>query len=684
MSNWWDAAPLADAAPQGAGNWWDAAPLAPDSPRMGSDMAAGMRAQREVAPMGAAEAAIRGIPKGFMAGLSDEASAAAAASPLPGAGAMRTSGAPNFGPLDAIAGMARMGAEKIAPSVFGRPGGDIYDRTLEQERSQDKRAMADQPVASIAGNIAGGLANPVMAALPAKGFLPGMAGGAVAGGAYGLGEGEGLADRAYKGAVGAGVGALVGGPLGGLVGRSGRSGGSAPPPNAVAEAGERLGVSVPRFVASESTPVQRLAQVERNIPFAGDRLVRSMDDLKTDMTGAADDMAAQMGATGAREAGERASAEIQRYMGPKLAAVSDRNYKAVDDLIAPNAGMAHPLNETQAVVANILARRQASGTSNSGAAVDAVREAIMRPGGLTYEGLKDLRSRFGTRVSDDLTQDVIEREFKAIYSGLTKDLQASVKSAGGQKAFEAWNKANAVHRMAMDRRAGLEKIVGVSGDNTGERVFERLTAMAGSTSRADLQTLMQAKKAMGPDAWNEFSGTFVQRLGRDANGEWTPNRFMTAWGKLSEPGKAALFGGSGAHRQALEDISTISRTIADRYAKFGNPSGTAQNVIGGTALTGGLGWAGIDPITTVATLVGNRAIAGILATPATASSMARWSRAYDALVKKPVAGSLAAFQTASRNFASTLGDKLGLNVSPIDFLRVMQSHAPARADEENK
>lgn len=414
-----------------------------------------------------------------------------------------------------------------------------------------------------------------------------------------------------------------------------------------------------------------------------------MDELKTGMTGAADDLASRMGGTGAREAGDRAGAEIQQYMGPKLKAVSRRAYDEVDRMIAPNANKAHPLTETQGVVANILARRQASGTSKPGAAVDAISEALMRPGGLTYQGMKDLRTRFGTRVSDDLTQDVIGGEFKAIYGGLTQDLRNSVQAAGGQPALAAWNKANFVHEMAMQRRANLEKIVGVKGDRTGEQVFERIAAMAGSTSRADLQTLLQAKKAMGPDAWHEVGGSIIQRLGRDAGGNWTPDRFVTAWGKLSPNGKNTLFGASGAHRQAIDDIATISSHVRDRYAKFGNPSGTAQNVIRGEILTKGP-WAAIGagawmaPISTATAVLGNRLIANVLASPATASSMAKWSKVYQSLIAKPTAGSLAFFQQASRNFSASIGDALGVNVNPMEFFRVINGARPVRADQEQQ
>lgn len=574
--------------------------------------------------------------------------------------------------------------------LTGSADNAAYNRSRNEARDDLTAARDSNPVAAYGGEIVGGLALPVgsMAGTTTRtaAALAGARAGMIGGGAYGAGNADEFSDVPAEMAKGGAIGGVLGGALGGAIGPAVRA---APKPNEIAAAGERLGVPVPKFVASESMPVQRLAAAERNIPFAGDKLVKSMDELKTGMTGAADDLASNLGGTSAREAGERAGAEIERYIGPTLRAVSQRNYDAVDKLIAPNAGALHPMSSAQSAVADILAKRFSAGIEKNGAAVDFIADSLRRGKGLTYDGLKELRTRFGGYVPDDVKTDTVGREFKTIYSALTDDIRNAVRSAGGPQALTAWEKANRIHAMGADRAEALQKIIGRTGDNAGENVFDRLLAMAGSTARADMSKLVQARKAMGPEAWKEFTGTAVQRLGRDMEGNWTPDRFVTAWGKMSDAGKAALFGTSGPHRQALDDIYTISSRIKDRYSKFGNPSGTAQNAIGGELLSKGpwaaVGTAGwLAPMTTAGLLLGNRVLSSVLASPATASSMAKWSRAYSALVAKPAAGTMAAFQQATKNFASTVGDKLGVNVNPIDFLRAMQSYAPVRADNENQ
>jgi hypothetical protein len=175
----------------------------------------------------------------------------------------------------------------------------------------------------------------------------------------------------------------------------------------------------------------------------------------------------------------------------------------------------------------------------------------------------------------------------------------------------------------------------------------------------------------------------VARLGRDAEGKFTPDRFVTAWGGLSDAGKSVLFGNS-AHRAALEDIAAISSKSKDLYKKFGNPSGTAQNA-GFAALGAGLL---ADPVSTIAAVVGGNAMSRILSQPATASSMARWSRVYQAAVTKPTAATASTLQVATRNLAATIGDNLGVRVAPQEILKSiagpgMRSSAASEQDPGN-
>lgn len=213
MANWWDDAPLADAAPKpkaapaAGANWWEAAPLAQEAAAGGAQTipAKDGAPARVIMDMGSkpdrgvVDAAARGVAKGFTANFNDEIR-----------GLVEASGANPDEPASVY---------KLIHGALKYWGGDadakkIYDETVKRERDITKAAETQHPVASIGGEIAGAVALPIGAAAGAA-TLPGrMAAGAgvgaALGGAAGAGEGVGAADTMSRAAMGAGVGGVVG------------------------------------------------------------------------------------------------------------------------------------------------------------------------------------------------------------------------------------------------------------------------------------------------------------------------------------------------------------------------------------------------------------------------------------------------------------------------------------------
>jgi hypothetical protein len=236
----------------------------------------------------------------------------------------------------------------------------------------------------------------------------------------------------------------------------------------------------------------------------------------------------------------------------------------VDGLVNPD--IKTPLDATRSAVAEIAAKRDAAALP-SGKATDAVLEAVQRADGLTYEGVKTLRTNIGEMLKGGiLPEGVSGSELKQIYGGLSKDLETSVATAGGPKASAAFDRANKYYSLVSNRRESLAKIIGADGSAPAETVFGRLEAMAGSTSRADISKLAQARKAIGSDDWNEVASTVVSRLGRDVEGNFSPQRFITAYGKSPTLGKRAVSLNrkirfskpSGRYRDRLQPVQGIA------------------------------------------------------------------------------------------------------------------------------
>lgn len=652
---------------------------APDSASMGF----GSRAQREnLKEMGAGEAALRGVGQGFMIGFGDEANAAAAASPLPGAGAVNAMRTPVPNALDTIAGGARMLAEKVAPGVFGDSGTKKAEARFAEEKAQNRRAVEDQPGAYIAGNIGGMIINPAGriggtgATRGARALSNAKANAAVAG-IYGFGEGEGLEDRL----VGAGTGMAVGGALGGALGAALPGAASGASRNAVVEASDRLGANIPKAAASDSRVVQMGGSIVTKVPGAGVPLQKATERTIETLGQKADEVAGALGGETAETAGNKAGQGLVNWITGKSKATVKQAYDAVDSVV--DDAVRAPLANTAKTVADIAAKRANAQIQGSSKALDEVIGAVQSPQGLNYSGVKDLRTYIGQlqkRAPDGMPED----ELKAIYGALTRDLESIVAQAGGARGRSLWQRANKLNAATEKRRQEFAKIIGVKHDAPAAAVYERLVAMATQGGKSNTSLLVKAKKALATDEWDGVASAVVSRLGRSPGAQqgadaFSPERFVTDWAKLSPNAKGLLFGGKKEHLQALEDIATVS-TRFKQLNRFANPSGTGQMVVGagiGTAIYN-------DPIETAKQLLGAGAISLVLARPATAQSMAHWAKAHQAAASG-AKRAVDALNAASRQFAERLARELGITGDGlVEQLAVAGPRLGRASDEEEQ
>jgi hypothetical protein len=443
-------------------------------------------------------------------------------------------------------------------------------------------------------------------------------------------------------------------------------------------------VVVPRAISSDSPIAQEAGAIVRNVPIANAPLTKAAETTLSQLGEKSGEVAGKYGsAASADAAGNTAKESIKDWITKSSRANESKLYDRVDSLINPN--VRGTLNKTEAISNTINAERDAAALGDSGA-VKQVQAAIDR-GGLTYDGVKKLRTTIGEQLDSGILPDGVSKgELKRIYGSLTDDLKSTVEASGNQSALEAFNRANTYSRLANERRESLAKIVGSHGDAPAEAVFDKIKTMAGSSARADISKLAQARKVMGSSDWNEVGSTIVSKLGRDVEGNFSPRRFLTDYGKISDAGKNVLFrsGGKSTLADSLDDIATISSRFKE-LEKYANPSGTSRSMMGGLIGAGGFAsvkaalatGSMVEPLTMLSTVLGGRMLASYLASPAGASSIAKWSRANLLLNQAPTPARLAAFETASRNLISTTG----ANASVPDFLKALQSPSASRANE---
>jgi hypothetical protein len=400
--------------------------------------------------------------------------------------------------------------------------------------------------------------------------------------------------------------------------------------------------------------VQALGAGVRNIPLAGEPIMKSAERTIGGLGQAVERAAAAGGGASAEQAGAVASQGIKGWITGKSAELTKKAYDAVDNAINPS--VTTELSNTRGIIAEIAARRQNAAIPGESKAINALLDAVQRPGGMNYQGIKDLRTFLGEMTPQEMVASGINaKESKQLYGALSKDLKASVEAAGGDRASALFERANSLNKAVAARRENLARLVGVDGDAPPALVFERLKAAAGSKSRADSQLLAQARKAMGGD-WDEAVSGIVGQLGKNAKGEFSPQIFLNNWAGVSEAGKNLMFGEKGSAstlRQSLEAISTVSQRFK-QLEKYANPSGTGRQVGFGAAGAGLVS----EPVTTVATLVGGNIAARILASPASASSMSKWVKTYAEVARDASPSNLVAFSRASRNFGATISSDL--------------------------
>jgi hypothetical protein len=445
----------------------------------------------------------------------------------------------------------------------------------------------------------------------------------------------------------------------------------------VAAAADRVGVDLPRAVTSDSMAVQQAGKVAANVPGAGLPLRRASERAVEQMDEALSGARAGYGSSDAATAGQAVKEGVTEAIksGPIKQKV-DQLYTEVDNLVNPTATA--PLTNTRQIADAISSRRTTSALPTSKNVAE-LEEALSRPG-MTYEGVKGLRSYFGEMLSGakEIPQGMSMGEVKQIYGGLSKDMRLAIARGGGADALSAYEKAEKAASRWANVREDLQRVLNVQSE---EGIFSRVLQAAGSKSTADIKLLGRVRGAVGADKWNEVSAALIERLGRAPDGSFSPDRMLgpSGLGGLSEEGKRLLFRSTGnsSHADVIDDIATISQRWKS-LNQFANPSGTGQSVIGG-----GLGFGVLaDPVTTATSFLGAYGVSKVLSMPASARSFAAWSRAYERYVKTPSSAAAEGFRQASKMLATNSAKELGAEVDALT--RKLQGAVPANAQDEQK
>jgi hypothetical protein len=481
--------------------------------------------------------------------------------------------------------------------------------------------------------------------------------GAGYGGAMGFGEGNTLEERLAA----AKSGAIGGGLLGGALGRF-----AAPAEKAVApavpgsiQAAERLGVDLPYYAVTDSPALQRVTKVSESIPMAGEPVAAARQKAVTQLEDAVDALVPKMTT---EQAGEKIGTGIKGWMTSGVREKAKAAYDEVADLFE-NASAMKPLDNTRGAVAEIMAQRAGAKLEGTTPAIDLLLPAVRSKDGLTYEGAKTLYTELRNLRSENMIKGVKDANVEKLYNALKNDVLDIAEEAGGAPARYFLQKADRQYQQMSAMREQLAKIVGKKeGAVSDEQIFNRLFNASKDGGSANNKLVQRAITVMEPEQLKAFQAGILSKLGRDAQGNFSPDRWLGAKGinALSPRAKAMIFKDEPKLVQALEDVTTISERFKN-LNKFGNPSGTSQGIFGGLTITSMIH----SPIKTLAAIAGANGFTRIMSKPATAQGFADWARRYENFVRNPTeqSGKLAyrAGQQLNRMIAEEAGKKVDVN-----------------------
>ena len=533
----------------------------------------------------------------------------------------------------------------------------------EAEKKANLAAQEAHPVTYGIGNVIGSGVNPVLSAVK-----PGITSGAVIGGVSGASEGETPAQKLKGTAEGSVAGGVLGGVMKNFVNPN-----QAEVDRIIKEARD-IGIDIPRYMASPNIGMQSTANILKTLPIAGTPIEQAARKTIQQMGTAADNL----GGVDPEYAGKIFSDSIKKWVTDTSKKTVGSAYDEVSKIMDPR--ITTPLDNTANMIAELAAKGQESAIPGKNGAINLVLGAVQRPDGLNYNGLKNLRTFIGEKLDNPsvLPSDISGSDLKRIYGALTEDLNAAAKNAGNDAGVAAHKAANDLASQVAEKRESLVSLLGGPGAGaSNENVFGNIIAAASkSPGSADMELLKQAKAIVPPAEWQKAASGAIAQMGRDADGNFSPTRFLgpNGYNKLSDAGKDALFGAPGTStRDNLETIADVSRQFGN-YMKYGNASGSGHAIIGAETLKE----AAKHPIDILATLFGGRKLAEQISNPSTSSAIADWSRAYlKAMPTSPIGstlglakegaiqGSLGFLKAATRNLATVNAKATGENVAAL-------------------
>jgi hypothetical protein len=269
----------------------------------------------------------------------------------------------------------------------------------------------------------------------------------------------------------------------------------------------------------------------------------------------------------------------------------------------------------------------------------------------------DIRAAVNDEIKSALKTDknVVASRLGFIKSQMDKSLEDFSKQQGG-KVEDAFNLANSYY----GKRAQ------VFNDPKIQRLIQKdpgqlydILAQPGTVK--EITTL---KSALGPNKFDPVKRAVMEKiLTSDGVDAFSPQKFGTSLGKFEPENLEAVFG-----KEKVAEINKfhkVAKAVAENEKRVGNPSGTAQNLVSTSYISGAIALSAHNPIVGGASIIAPPALAKLYTSESGLKFLTE-------AMKTPV-GSPRASQLFSRLSSVVAGGKAKENLSDLEKQTILKN-----------
>lgn len=420
-----------------------------------------------------------------------------------------------------------------------------------------------------------------------------------------------------------------------------------------------LGRGLPRGLASPNPAVRAITRAGEQLPFIGP-MIREEAGKTVEAAGErVGDLASEL------SQGVQGRAATGEILKPALRGVIDDNNGKISEGYNALRGMIDPdkefdLPNTSAALRDVLSKRYAARKVNPTAGLEDVRNIAGGPA--SFEGLQRARSDFGSKTNFGANVGYTEGERKQLYGAMSSDMENMVRQQGGENAVNTLKQANSTASNLIDQNRTLSRLV----ENGSAEGITGTFIHAANAKTGNVGLLSRLKASMDPEDFQQISGAALSELGHNpATGEFSLNKFMTGWNQMSGPAKRIMF--DQPHKQLLDEIAALGKFLKGGE-QYRNTSNTGH-AVGLFAILEHLGEAAGEALQgnlkpAIGTLAGAGMGLGVgkfLARPATASAIARWTRAVQVYDRTPSIRNRVTVNLATKSLIDNISDVGGIS-----------------------